>query len=104
MYAVIEDSGCQFKVGKGDTIRVDLRDLPDDADTIEFDKVLMIGGGDAPKIGQPYVEGAKVTADLIDEVNGQKVTIIKFRRRKNYRRKAGHKQPYLQIKVTDIVG
>jgi len=102
MYAVIEDSGSQIKVSKGDVIRVDLRELPEDAETLEFDKVLMVGGTDT-KIGQPYVEGAKVTADLLDEVTGQKVTIIKFKRRKGYRRKRGHKQRYLKVQVTDIV-
>jgi large subunit ribosomal protein L21 len=103
MYAIIEDSGSQFKVGKGDIIRVDLRELPENVTDIQFDKVLLVGGSsDAPKIGAPYVAGAKVTAEVLTEVKGDKITIIKFRRRKNYRRKKGHRQRFLRVRVTDI--
>lgn len=103
MYAVIEDSGTQFKVGKGDIIRVDLRS-GETPDNIEFDNVLLLTGGDAAKIGQPYVEGAKVTAEVLTEVRGEKLTIIKYKRRKNYRRKRGHRQRFLRVRVTDIAG
>lgn len=100
MYAVIEDSGTQFKVAKGDIIRVDLRG--DEApDTIDFDKVLLVGG-DSTTVGAPYVKGASVTADVLTEVRGDKITIIKFRRRKGYRRKRGHRQRFLRIKITGI--
>ena len=103
MYAIIEDSGSQFKVGKGDIIRVDLRDLAENQTNIEFDRVLLIGGEEsAAKIGEPYVSGAKVTAEVLTEVKGDKITIIKFKRRKNYRRKKGHRQRFLRVKVTDI--
>jgi large subunit ribosomal protein L21 len=102
MYAVIEDSGSQFKVSEGDVIRVDLRDLPEDQTSIEFDRVLMVGGEGEPKVGAPVVEGAKVSADVLTEVRGDKVTIIKFRRRKNYRRKKGHRQKFLRVKITGI--
>ncbi len=102
MYAVIEDSGSQFKVSEGDVIRVDLRDLPEDQTSIEFDRVLMVGGEGEPKVGAPVVEGAKVSADVLTEVRGNKVTIIKFRRRKNYRRKKGHRQKFLRVKITGI--
>lgn len=101
MYAIIEDSGSQIKVGKGDIVRVDIRQGETQPDTIVFDKVLLIGG-DAPKIGAPYVTGAKVTADVLSEERDAKVITYKFRRRKNYRRKRGHRQSYLRIKVTEI--
>ncbi|QNN25270.1 50S ribosomal protein L21 [Planctomycetales bacterium ZRK34] len=101
MYAVIEDSGTQFKVGKGDIIRVDLRDLAEDQTEIEFDKVMLVSG-DTPKIGTPYVDGAKVKAEVLTEVRGSKITIIKYKRRKGYRRKRGHRQSFLRIRVTDI--
>lgn len=101
MYAVIEDSGTQFKVGKGDIIRVDLRDLAEDQTEIEFDKVMLVSG-DTPKIGTPYVDGAKVKAEVLTEVRGEKITIIKYKRRKGYRRKRGHRQSFLRIRVTDI--
>jgi large subunit ribosomal protein L21 len=103
MYAVIEDSGSQFKVEEGDVIRVDLRDLPEDKTSIEFDKVLLIGGEKA-QIGTPVVDGAKVEADVLTEVRGEKITIIKLRRRKNYRRKRGHRQKFLRVKITKIAG
>lgn len=103
MYAIIEDSGSQFKVGKGDIIRVDLRDLAENQTTIDFDRVLLVGGEEAAaKIGEPYLGGAKVTAEVLTEVKGDKITIIKFKRRKNYRRKKGHRQRFLRVRVTDI--
>ena len=104
MYAIIEDSGGQFKVAKGDIIRIDLRDLEENQSTIEFDRVLLVGGVPeaAAQVGQPYVSGAKVTADVLTEVRGEKITIIKFKRRKNYRRKKGHRQTFLRVRVTDI--
>jgi len=101
MYAVIEDSGTQFKVGKGDIIRVDLRDLAEDQTEIEFDKVMLVGG-DETRVGTPYVDGAKVKAEVLTEVRGDKITVIKFKRRKGYRRKKGHRQSFLRIRVTDI--
>lgn len=103
MYAIIEDSGSQFKVGKGDVIRIDLRQGEEQPDTVEFDRVLMIGG-EQPRIGTPYVDGVTVKADVVSDEESEKVTIFKFRRRKNYRRKIGHRQEFLKVKVTDIVG
>lgn len=100
MYAIIEDSGSQIKVSKGDVVKVDLRQGDTQPETIVFDRVLLVGG-DAPQIGAPYVAGATVTADVVKE-DSEKVTIFKFARRKNYRRKIGHRQPFLQVKVTDI--
>jgi large subunit ribosomal protein L21 len=102
MYAVIEDSGSQFRVGKGDVIKVDRRDLDESQTNVEFDRVLMVGGDDSPKIGTPYVDNAKVTAEVVSEERTEKVTGIKFKRRKNYRRKVGHRQPILKVKITDI--
>lgn len=105
MYAVIEDSGSQFKVEKDDIIRVDLRELPGDTTDITFDNVLMIsdGEGDA-KVGTPTVSGASVQAEVLTEVRGDKVTIIKMKRRKGYRRKRGHRQRFLRVRITDIKG
>jgi len=106
MYAVIEDSGTQFKVSEGDVIRVDLRQTEGDEapqpETIEFDRVLLVGGEGTPTIGQPIVDGARVTAEVLTEVRGDKITIIKFRRRKHYRRKKGHRQRFLRVKITGI--
>jgi large subunit ribosomal protein L21 len=105
MYAIIEDSGTQIKVSEGDVIKVDLRDLPADAATITFDRVLLIGGqGEAPaKIGTPFVEDAKVVADVLAQERADKVEIVKFKRRKRVLRRKGHRQDYLKVKVTSIV-
>jgi len=105
MYAIIEDSGSQIRIGKGDVISVDVRDLADDQKTIEFDRVLLVGGdGGEAKIGTPYVEGAKVTGEILEAFRDDKITIIKFKRRKGYRRKRGHRQNLLKVRVTDIAG
>jgi len=103
VYAVIEDSGTQFRVSEGDVINVDLRDLPEDAKQIEFDRVLLVSG-DKPKIGTPLVEGAKVVGEILNpEAKGPKVIIQKHRRRKASRRRTGHRQKYVQVRVTKIV-
>ena len=104
MYAVIQDSGSQYKVSEGDVIRIDLRELDENTSTIAFDKVLMIGGEGEPRIGAPLLDGAKVNAEVLTEVRGDKITIIKYKRRKNYRRKAGHRQRFLRVKITGIEG
>ena len=103
MYAVIEDSGCQIKVSEGDVIKIDVRDLPENAAELTFDKVMLVSGGsDAAQIGAPYVTGATVSADILEEGRGEKVHIWKFRRRKTYKRHNGHRQNYLKVKVTGI--
>lgn len=101
MYAIIEDSGTQIKVEKGDTIKVDLRDIAEDQKTVEFDRVLLIGG-DETKVGTPLVAGAKVTGELVEQGRDPKVSVVKFKRRKGYHRNKGHRQDYLKVKVTDI--
>jgi len=103
MYAVIEDSGCQIKVSEGDVIKIDVRDLPENAAELTFDRVMLVGGGsDAAQIGAPYVSGATVSADILEEGRGEKIHIWKFRRRKTYKRHNGHRQNYLKVKVTGI--
>jgi len=101
MYAIIEDSGTQIKVSEGDIIRIDMRDLADDAQSVTFDRVLMVGG-DKAQIGQPVLEGATVTADIIDADDSDKISITKFKRRKTYKRNNGHRQHYIKVKVTGI--
>lgn len=105
-YAIIEDSGSQLKVKTGDVIEIDLRKLADDAKTVTFDRVLLIGSGEkAAKVGLPYLAGASVTADIVErDVKGEKIDIIKYKRRKNYKRKQGHRQRHMLVKVTGIKG
>ncbi len=103
MYAIIEDSGTQIKVSEGDVIRVDLRDIADDAQSLTFDRVLMVGcEKNGPTIGQPVVDGATVTADILDADDSEKVNIVKFKRRKTYKRNNGHRQHYIKCKITKI--
>ena len=105
MYAVIEDSGQQFRVSEGDVVNVDLRDLPEDASQIEFDRVLLVGGEGEAKVGTPLVEGAKVTAEILSpELKGPKVTHHYWRRRKGSRKRIGHRQKYTQVRITKIEG
>ena len=101
MYAIIEDSGCQIKVKPGDVLDIDPRE--DAGKTLTFERVLAVGAETGPAtIGTPYVNGATVTADVVDEVRGDKITIMKYRRRKGYRRQMGHRQTYLRVKIKDI--
>lgn len=109
MYAVIEESGGQRKVNEGEEILIDLHNHGENeaGDSITFDKVLLIGADDASssKIGQPYVSGASVTAEVIDpEFKGEKLHIYKFKPKKGYKRKTGHRQRYTRVKVTKING
>ena len=103
MYAVIADSGQQFRVCQGDVLDVDLRTLADDAKEVTFDRVLLVSDEDDIKVGTPLVTGAKVTAEVVDpEFKGKKVYIYKFRRRKASRTKTGHRQRYVRVRITSI--
>jgi len=104
MFAVIEDLGHQIQVSEGDIIKVANRELSEDVATLTFDQVLFVGGqeGETSKIGQPTVAGAKVTADILSEEAGEKIYITKFKRRKGYKRRNGHRQPYINVKITSI--
>jgi large subunit ribosomal protein L21 len=101
MYAIIEDSGQQFRVEEGQTILVDLRAAPPGS-TVAFDRVLLVGGEQGVRVGRPLVEGAKVTAEVLGRAKGPKVEIVQVRRRKSSRRHIGHRQAYLTVRVTKI--
>ena len=103
MYAIVEDSGTQIKVAEGDIIDIDVRDLGKDDSSITFDRVLAIQDGDgAATLGTPYIDGMTVTAKVVEERLGEKIDVIKFKRRKGYKRKQGHRQKYLRVQVTGI--
>lgn len=104
VYAIFEDSGRQYKVSAGDKIYVDLRELSEGQDTIEFNNVLALGEGEASRFGQPYLQGAKVVGKLGAEVKGEKIWGTQYRRRKRYRRTWGHRQSYLPVTISEIVG
>ena len=101
MYAVIKTGGKQYKVQEGDTIRVEKLD-GSEGDNIKFDDVLMLTDGDKVTVGTPLVEGASVSATVKAQGRGKKITIIKFKRRKNYRKQAGHRQAYTELSITGI--
>ncbi len=104
MYAVIEDSGGQMKVSEGDILEIDLRELGEKDKSVTFDRVLMLGG-DTPTIGAPYVDGASVTADIINpDKKGEKIDIIKYKRRKGYKLKQGHRQRHMVVRISKIKG
>jgi large subunit ribosomal protein L21 len=100
MYAVIRTGGKQYKVAQGDKLRVEKLGASV-GDTVTFDEVLLVGG-DAIKIGAPLVAGAKVQAKVVAQDRDKKVIVFKFRRRKNYRRKNGHRQPFTALEITSI--
>jgi large subunit ribosomal protein L21 len=106
MYAIIEDSGTQIKVAPGDVVDIDLRDVGPKTKKIKFDRVLLLddGSNGEPDIGRPYISGAAVTAEVIGEVQGEKIDVIKFKRRKGYRTKFGHRQRFLRVKIDQISG
>jgi large subunit ribosomal protein L21 len=101
MYAIIEESGKQFKVTGGDVIRID-RQFEAGVSTVSFDRVLLVGGEGAAKIGDPLVTGATVTADIVGAVKGKKIFNVKYKRRKGYHRTVGHRQKYTEVKITGI--
>ncbi len=103
MYAVIEDSGRQFRVSEGDVLTVDLRELKANAKSLTFDRVLLVADGADVKLGTPLVDGATVKAEILDpEFKGTKVYSYKLRRRKASRRKTGHRQRYVKVRITKI--
>ncbi|HAQ51067.1 MAG TPA: 50S ribosomal protein L21 [Gammaproteobacteria bacterium] len=101
MYAIVATGGKQYRVAEGEKLRVE-KLTAEAGDTIELDKVLLVGEGEEVKIGAPYVEGAKVTATVAANGRGDKVKIIKFRRRKHHRKQMGHRQSYTEIEITGI--
>ena len=103
MYAVIESGGKQHRVVEGETLRLEKLDAAT-GESVDFDRVLLVGEGENVKVGSPYVEGGKVTAEVVTHGRGDKVRIIKFRRRKHHRKQQGHRQWYTEVKITGING
>lgn len=101
MYAIVEDSGAQLRVEKGQELQIDCRDAATGT-TVTFDRVLLVADEKGVRIGRPVVEGAKVTAEVLGESKGPKLEVFKLRRRKNSRRHTGHRQGYLTVRVTAI--
>lgn len=101
MYAVIVTGGKQYRVSEGDTLKVER--LPaTEGSTVELDRVLLVGEGAEVKIGSPYVDGGKVTATVKSHGRGDKIHIVKFRRRKHHRKQMGHRQNFTELQITGI--
>ncbi len=101
MYAVFKSGGKQHRVVEGETLKLEKIEVAT-GETIDFDEVLMVANGDDIKIGAPVVAGAKVSAEVVSHGRGEKVTIIKFRRRKHSMKRQGHRQWFTEVKITGI--
>jgi len=103
MYAIIATGGKQYRVAEGDLLRIEKLEA-EVGSNIDFDQVLLVGEGDEVRIGAPLVEGGKVSATVESHGRGDKVRIIKFRRRKHHRKQMGHRQYYTAVRITGIAG
>ncbi|PJC85816.1 50S ribosomal protein L21 [Vibrio sp. HA2012] len=101
MYAVFQSGGKQHRVSEGQTLRLEKLDVETGA-TVEFDKVLLVANGEEITVGAPLVEGGKITAEVVKHGRGDKVKIVKFRRRKHSRKQQGHRQWFTEVKITGI--
>ncbi len=102
MYAIIADGGRQYKVEQGKFLDIDYRGTLAEGDSVQFDRVLAIGGDDGLKLGSPTLSGATVVGKVLSTEQGPKVFIQKFRRRKNYDRRTGHRQKYTRVTIESI--
>lgn len=104
MYAVIKTGGKQFKVSEGDLVKIEKLNVAS-GDTVTFDEVLLVNDGNGNlKVGNPVLANAKVTAEVIEQGKNKKIIVYKYKKRKNYRKKQGHRQPYTKVKITKIEG
>ncbi len=100
MYAIIETGGKQYKVEQGDVVFIEKLGV-EEGEAVTFDKVLAVGGDDV-KIGAPYVEGATVTANVVKNGKDKKIIVYKYKPKKGYHKKQGHRQPYTNVEITAI--
>ena len=100
MYAIIATGGKQYRVSEGDVIYIEKIDAQVDS-TVSFDVLLMGNDGDV-KIGTPVVEGVKVEGKVVGQIRGEKIVVYKYKSKKNYRRKQGHRQPYTKVEITAV--
>lgn len=101
MYAVIVTGGKQYKVSEGDVVFIEKLDA-DAGESVTFDKVELVGGNGDLKIGTPYVDGAKVTASVVKNGKSKKITVFKYKAKKNEKKKIGHRQPYTKVQIQTI--
>ncbi len=103
MYAVVETGGKQYRLGVGDSLKVE-KLAGDAGDVIDLPRVLMVADGDSVAVGSPLVDGARVQAEILGHGRDKKIRVFKMKRRKKYRRTQGHRQAFTQLRITDISG
>jgi large subunit ribosomal protein L21 len=103
MYAIIKTGGKQYKVAPGDVIRIEKLSAAE-GETVSFDQVLMLADGDKIQVGTPLLAGQTVAASVLRHGRGDKIRVIKFRRRKHYRKETGHRQDYTEVSITNVGG
>jgi len=102
MYAIIETGGKQYKIRRGDVLRVEKLDA-EEGQIVEITKILAIGGEEGLEVGKPFVEDAKVTLKILEHGKGEKILVFKYKPKKKYRKLRGHRQPYTKVSVDDII-
>ncbi len=103
MYAIVRDRGMQYRVEQGQTVDIALMEA-EKGHQVEFDEILLVGNDDSTRVGSPLVEGARVRAEVVDNVKGKKIIVFRYRNKKRYRRRTGHRQQYTRVKIQEIVG
>ena len=103
MYAIIRDRGMQYRVEQGQILTIDLIEAAETGSQIELGEVLLVGDGETVKVGTPLVRGALVRAEVLSERKGEKIIVFRYRNKKRYRRRTGHRQRYTQIKINEII-
>lgn len=101
MYAIIESCGKQYKVAQGDVVFFEKLDA-EEGKKVSFDNVVFVAEGETIEVGNPYVKGAKVEGKVVSHGKGKKIIVFKYKAKKNYRRKQGHRQPYTKVEITTI--
>ncbi|MEA3422467.1 MAG: 50S ribosomal protein L21 [Bacillota bacterium] len=101
MYAIIETGGKQYKVQEGDVINIEKLEIAD-GETVGFDKVLMVSNDEGLQVGKPYIENAVVDATVLNQGKAKKVIIFKYKAKKDYRKKQGHRQPFTRVEIKKI--
>ncbi|SCG83724.1 50S ribosomal protein L21 [Proteiniborus sp. DW1] len=103
MYAVIETGGKQYRVQEGDVLFIE-KVAGNEGESLSFDKVLLVSNGEEVKVGKPYVDGVSVTGNIVEHGKAKKIIVYKFKRKKDYRKKQGHRQPYTKVRIEKING
>lgn len=103
MYAVIETGGKQYRVQEGDTILIEKVNYSE-GEKVDFDKILFVSKDDDVVVGKPYIEGAKVEGTVLEQGKGKKIIVFRYKAKKDYKKKQGHRQPYTKVKIEKILG